>query len=119
MYCAINLLAYTCCLAGVTTLISACDRYRSRTIGLAVGFYVISLVLKVIGRVSDNYHGFLYGSFLSAFEPQRFVDPQFDPLRLSLEYDVPLILAGVGCYLAAAIIFARRDIPAPAVSATV
>ncbi len=112
-YCAMNLFAYTCCLAGVTTLISACDRYRARTIGLAVGFYVVSLVLKVIGRVSDNYQSFLYGSFLSAFEPQRFVDSQYDPLRLSLEYDIPLILLALGTYLLAALIFTRRDIPAP------
>ncbi len=88
-FCALNLFAYTCCLAGATTLISACDRYRSRTIGVALGFFVVSVLLKVVGRVSDRYQGFLYVSFLSAFEPQRFVDPLFDPVRLSVEYDVP------------------------------
>jgi ABC-2 type transport system permease protein len=112
-YCALNLFAYTCCLAGVTTLISACGRYRARTIGLAIGFYVVSVVLKVIGRVSDHYQAFLYGSFLSIYEPQRFVDSQYDPLRLSLQYDIPLLLIALVCYLLAAVIFTRRDIPAP------
>jgi ABC-2 type transport system permease protein len=111
--CALNLFAYAFFLAGFTTLLSACDRYRSRTIGLAVGFYIGSLVLKVVGRVSPSYHALLYCSFLAAFEPQRFVDPQFNTAAIMLRYDLPLALAGVLCYLVAGIVFSRRDLPAP------
>ena len=70
-------------------------------------------MLKVVGRVSSGYHVLLYGSFLSAFEPQRFVDPQFDPTAITLRYDAPLALAGALCYLVAIVVFARRDLPAP------
>jgi ABC-2 type transport system permease protein len=111
--CALNLFCYALFLAAVTTLLSACDRYRSRTVGLAVGFYIGSLVLKVIGRVSSGYHALLYGSFLAVFEPQRFVDPQFNTAAITLRYDVPLALAGCVCYLVAILIFSRRDLPAP------
>ena len=112
-YCALNLFAYTFFLAGFTTLISSADRYRVRTIGLVAAFYVVALVLKVVGRAFNGYHELLYGSFLSAYEPQRFVDPEFDAVALAIKYNGPLILAGIGCYIAAGVIFTRRDLPAP------
>lgn len=111
--CALNLFAYAFFLGGFTTLLSSADRYRSRTIGLAVGFYILALVLKVISRMSDRFHVLLYGSFLTAFEPQRFVDPQYDAATLALYYDLPLIAAGIACYFVAGMIFSRRDLPAP------
>jgi len=111
--CALNLFAYAFFLAAFTALLSSWDRYRSRTVGLAVGFYMGSLVLKVVGRVSESYHGLLYGSFLTAFEPQRFVDPQFNAGMLAVRYDLPLVAAGFVCYFAAAWVFSRRDLPAP------
>jgi len=63
--------------------------------------------------MSDRFHVLIYGSFLAAFEPQRFVDPEYNAATLALHYDLPLIVAGIACYIAAAIIFTRRDLPAP------
>jgi ABC-2 type transport system permease protein len=111
--CAMNLFAYAFFLAAFTTLLSSWDRYRGRTVGLVVGFYIVSVVPKAIGRMSDTYHYLLYTSFLTPFEPQRFLDPQFNATTLAVQYDLPLIAAGVLCYVAAAVIFSRRDLPAP------
>jgi ABC-2 type transport system permease protein len=112
-FCALNLFAYSFFLAGFTTLLSSADRYRGRTIGLAAGFYVVSLVLKVVGRTADGFPGLLYGSFLTAYEPQRFVDPQYDAATIAVTYNLPLLLIGMMCYIVAAAIFSRRDLPAP------
>ena len=112
-YCALNLLAYSIFLAGFTTLLSSVDRYRSRTIGLAAAFYVLAILLKLAGRMANGFHGLLYFSFLTPYEPQRFVDPQFDAAGLAVSYNVPLILIGLACYVAAGVIFTRRDLPAP------
>ncbi len=112
-YCAVNLFAYTFFLTGLATLVSSADRYRSRTIGIMAGLYVMAIVLKLVGRMADGYQWALYGSFLAPYEPQRFVDPQYDPAALAISYDVPLFVLGVAAFVAAAIIFTRRDLPAP------
>jgi ABC-2 type transport system permease protein len=111
--CAVNLFAYTFFLAAVTALLSSWDRYRGRTIGLAVAFYIGSMVLNVIGRMSDRFHDLQYASFITAFEPQLFVNPQANAAMLALRYDLPLLSAGIVCYVAAAAVLARRDLPAP------
>ncbi len=110
---AINLFAYAFFLGAAATLLSSADRYRARTIGLMATFYIVSLILKVAGRISDSYEWLLYGSFLSAYEPEKFVESHGQTLTLAIKYDLPLIAAGVLCYLLAAVIFSRRDIPAP------
>lgn len=113
LYCALNLFAYAFFLAGMTTLISSADRYRGRTIGIAAVMYVIAVVLKLTGRMADGFQSLVYGSFLTPYEPQRFVDPQYDPSSLAVSYNVPLFALGLACYVAAAVIFCRRDLPAP------
>ncbi len=110
---AINLFCYAFFLGGATTLLSSADRSRARTVGLMSAFYIGSLLLKVVGKISSNFDWLLYGSFLTAYEPQKFVATPDQAWELALHYDTPLIVAGLGCYLAAAVIFTRRDLPAP------
>jgi ABC-2 type transport system permease protein len=112
-YCALNLFAYTFFLAGLATLVSSADRYRSRTIGIMAGLYVMAILLKLLGRMADGYQLALYTSFLTPYEPQRFVDPQYDPAALAISYNVPLFALGLLSFIAASIIFTRRDLPAP------
>jgi hypothetical protein len=84
-----------------------------------------SLIVNLAGRLSDRFHWVYYGSFLSAYKPQvliahpedawtilRFQLGQFDGFGLGIQ---PWLLLGIGaiCFAAGAIVFNRREIPAP------
>lgn len=126
---AFNLFSLTFCLAGLTTLLSSWDRHRWRTIGLIVGIFVGQTVLKVLGVTVGRFAWVLNFTFFTAYEPESFVsiavnhpehawsvwmhadgrDLGFGPLV----YDLVLLGLGLGSYLLAAVIFSRRDLPAP------
>ncbi|MFW6172090.1 MAG: ABC transporter permease subunit [Planctomycetota bacterium] len=127
---AVNYFAFGFFLAGLSTLISAPDRYRWRTIGIVAAIYVVQLVMKVIGLASDGWSWLLNLTFFSAYDPERFVsiaiNQPADTWRLVLVNDqgswtglgplgCDLLLVGMGgaAYVAATIIFCRRDLPAP------
>ena len=110
---AANLAGLAFFMAGFTTLLSAFDRYRWRTIGLASGFYVVSLILKLIARMAPGWERLIYASFLGAFEPLLFVNHPHDGWRLAAEYIGLQVGLGLAAYLVAAIVFCRRDLPAP------
>ena len=46
-----------CCfgifLCGVCTMVSAVDRYRWRTIGITVGFYIVQMLAELLGQAID------------------------------------------------------------------
>jgi ABC-2 type transport system permease protein len=127
---AVNLFALGFFLAGLATLLSSADRYRWRTIGLAVGLFVIQFVMKIVGKASDSWSWLLRCTWFRAYEPASFVtltvrSPEhawslilrdsrgqfldFGPLG----YDLVLISLGCAAFVCAAIIFSRRDLPAP------
>jgi hypothetical protein len=54
-----------------------------------------------------------YASVLNAYEPQRLVSGTADAWRLLLLYDGVLLGVGFVCFAVGAIIFSRRDLPAP------
>jgi ABC-2 type transport system permease protein len=124
-----NLFALGVFLAGFSTLMSAWDRYRWRTIGIVVGTYVVQMAMKIIGLASDRFAWLQYGSFFTAYEPEILVSiaanrPEDTWTLLQTQQGEfvalgPLgyigVLVGVGAfgYLAAAVIFSRRDLPAP------
>jgi ABC-2 type transport system permease protein len=110
---AINLFALTFFLAAASSLVSACDSYRWRAIGVMGGFYIIELVIKVVGRLAPKFDWLMYGTFLGAFEPQVMVVSPERVWSMSLRYDGVLIGLALACYLLAAIVFCRRDLPAP------
>ncbi|MBI2824519.1 MAG: ABC transporter permease subunit [Planctomycetia bacterium] len=110
---AINLFAVMVFLAGVSTVVSSWDNYRWRTIGIMGGFYVIELVVKVVGRLVDRFHWLLNLSFLTAFEPQALIAEAPGSWALSWQYNGVLIGLGLAGYAAAALVFCRRDLPAP------
>ena len=110
---AANLFAMTFCLTGVTTFISSFNRDRWRTISLAGGFFVVSLILKIIGRMWPEGSWLHYLTFLSLFQPQELIllaGPEGSP---ALRYDATLLLLGLIGYAAAGVVLWRRDIPAP------
>jgi ABC-2 type transport system permease protein len=127
---AVNLFCLGCALAGFSTLVSAFDRYRWRTIGIVVGVYVAHLVLKILGLAIDDVSWMQSLSLFTAYEPQKFIHIAVnDPartwalvLRDSRQQIVELgplgynlILLGVAAigYVAAGVVFHRRDLPAP------
>jgi ABC-2 type transport system permease protein len=127
---AFNLFALGLFLAGLSSLLSSWDRYRWRTIGLAVGIYIVQVIIKIIGLAADRCAWLANCTFFTAYEPERFVSVAlhspdqawnlvlwddgavFQDLG-PLGYDLILIGLGVVAYLAAAVIFQRRDLPAP------
>jgi len=122
---AINLFAMTVFLAGLSTFVSSAANYRSHVIGMVGAFYAISMIVKIVSRLAPGWGWLGYCSFFTAFEPQLMVA---DPNRAwsfwsrtaggalelgGLGYDSTLIGLGLLGYLAAAVIFCRRDLPAP------
>lgn len=118
---ALNFFAVAYFLAGLTTLVSSFERFRSRVIGLMAVYFAVSMVLKVVGLVKPELHWLLYGSFLTAYEPQILVaEPNFawawtvgDTMWGGLSYQGILLGLGTLCYGVAVAHFCRRDLPAP------
>jgi ABC-2 type transport system permease protein len=127
---AFNLFCLGVALAGLSALVSAMDRYRWRTIGVVVGVYVVWLVLKLLGQAIAEVAWLQRLSLFTAYEPQKFVSiavhqPQhawalamYDARGQFLEpgplgYNLILLAIGGVCYVAAAVAFQKRDLPAP------
>jgi hypothetical protein len=114
-------------LAGVTSLLSAMDRYRWRTLGLAVGLYMLSAMLKILAMSSDRFAWACYLSFFTLYEPEAAIQAAHQtPAKVwSLASVDSMTQASLGfggqfaalCTLGliglvlGSIIFSRRDIP--------
>ena len=110
---ALNVFGLMVCMAGISACISAADSYRWRTIGILCGFYVFSILAKLIGRLSQPLEWVGYLSILTAYEPQRFVGNPADAWKLLAAYDGVLLGVGIAAYAIGAVLFSRRDLPAP------
>jgi ABC-2 type transport system permease protein len=122
---AVNLFALGAFLAGVTTMVSAGTNYRARTIGIIGGFYAVSMVIKIVGRMAPGWDWLSYMTFFTPFEPQLLVGDASRAWSLwtqktsgtivlgGLGYDSVLIGLSLAAYALAGVIFARRDLPAP------
>jgi ABC-2 type transport system permease protein len=130
----VNLFALGFFLAGLSTLVSACDRYRWRAIGVVVGIYIVQLVLKLVGVAADDWRWLSYLSFFTAYEPQLLVQVALNhPIdawsfwRQTTDENARHVLAALGplgfssilwglglvCYVGAAWRFCTRDLPPP------
>lgn len=110
---AVNLFSLTCFLAGCTTLVSSCDRFRWRSIGLMGSFYILQMVIKLIGRMAPGYDWMIACSFLGAYEPQKMVSQPDLAWEMSLQFNLALLIPATVAYILATVIFCRRDLPAP------
>ncbi len=121
---ALNLFAITVFLAGLSTMVSSLTNFRARTIGIVGGFYAVSMVAKIVGRVATDWEWLAHLSFFTPFEPQLLVgarnrawtwwmDSGDSFLLGGLAYDSILIGLGLAFYIVAAVIFCKRDLPAP------
>lgn len=127
---ALNLAALGFFLAGVGTFLSSWDRYRWRTIGIMVAFYVVQMMLEVVALAVEGWSWLKYFTFFSAYEPVAIIsrsrtspdyawswillDDHGQWLALGpLGYSAVLGGLGLVAFLMAALIFVRRDFPAP------
>lgn len=127
---AFNLLCLGIALAGFSTMVSALDRYRWRTIGIVVAAYVVQLVLKILGQAIDEVAWMQWLSLFTAYEPQKFISiaahhphdawstALYDSHGAFIElgplgYNLVLLGFGLVTYIAAGLVFHRRDLPAP------
>lgn len=121
---AVNMFALMVCFGGLAAFASACDSQRWRTIGIMVGVYVVAVVLTIAGQVSPAWSWLQYFSVLTPYKPQTMVAHSDMAWQLLGERNghaalglggCQLVLAGLGAasYLAGAVVFARREIPAP------
>lgn len=110
---AINLFALTFFLAGLTSVVSACQRYRWQTISWVGAFYIVQLIIKVVSRASPKLQWLAQWTFFGAFEPSVLATAKEDMLSLSLQYNGILLGMGLAAYALAALVFCRRDLPAP------
>ena len=53
---ALNLFTLGFFLAGVATFLSSCDRYRWRTIGIVVAFYVVQMIIELVALAVGDLH---------------------------------------------------------------
>ena len=114
----INLFCMTFCFTAVTTLVSSWGRDRWATISIAGGFFIFSLIVELVARllgaqVPSRGKWLFALTFLSNFEPQRLILLPDASGHAALKYDLTLLGIGLTCYVAAAVIFNRCDIPGP------
>ncbi len=110
---AMNVIALAICTAGIATLVSAADRYRWRTVGIMGGFCLLQVIIKVVALGSPGNDWLFYFTYYGAYWPQRMaVEPEL-AWGMLLQYGGLLTGIGLACTAAAAVVFARRDLPAP------
>lgn len=123
-----HLFAFGYFLLGLTSLVSSFDRYRWRTVGAVVGFYVIQLVMFGLSKATESLEWLGKVSFFSCYRPQKTValavneslmapwsltTPLADGAFPPLVYPLILIALGSVAYWGASLQFTRRDLPAP------
>jgi ABC-2 type transport system permease protein len=127
----VNLFCFAAAVAGVSTLASSLDRYRWRTIGIVTGLYIVSMIFKIVGLAFPAHFGWLRSlSFMTAYEPQKFIalaarapEQAWSLARYAedgaflepgpLGYNLILLAIAAAGYIAAGVVFHRRDLPAP------
>lgn len=127
---AVNLAALGIFLGGLSTLVSAMDRFRWRTIGIVAAIYVVQLIMKIAGLASERLAWLLNWTFFTSYDPERFVSytvhapsAAWQIVRIDTHgqwlglgpvgHDLILIGLGAVAYAAALLVFVRRDLPAP------
>ena len=66
-----HLFAFGYFLLGLSSMCSAVDRYRWRTVGTVVGFYVIQVVMIGLGKATEKLAWLRSLTFISCYKPQK------------------------------------------------
>jgi ABC-2 type transport system permease protein len=123
-----HLFAFGFFLLGLSSMLSAMDRYRWRTVGTVVGIYVLQLVMFALGKATEKFDWLLQLTFFSCYKPQKMTSIATSeglaaPWSLTsvvpeamlppLAYPLILLILGLCFYVIASVRFTRRDLPAP------
>lgn len=129
----LNLFGLGFVLLSLSILLSCCDRFRWRSIGLALGFYVVQLMLFLLSKVGEAWKWAESLTVLSLYQPDltvllsKRIDGSQWGLLGSEELDASVwhyylgpsgmtascLLLGVALLTTAVLMFRRRDLPAP------
>jgi ABC-2 type transport system permease protein len=124
---AINLFGLMVGVSGFAALVSACSSQRWRAVGITVAWYVVSAMISVASTVTGRGQWWRYLSLLNSYKPQllvarheaawdffRYRDDAVAGLGLGLGgHQFVLFAVGLLCYVVGAVVFSRREIPAP------
>ncbi len=123
-----HLFAYGYFILGLASMCSAFDRYRWRTVGTVIGFYVIQVVMTGLGKATETLAWLRSFTFITCYKPQNVAAliPEYglnapwsferelpDAMFAPIVYPLILLAFGTLFYIVAAIAFSRRDLPAP------
>jgi ABC-2 type transport system permease protein len=126
----VNVFCLGIAVAGISTLVSACDRYRWRTIGIVAAIYFLSLIAKIVGLAFERFSWFECFSLFTPYEPQKYIAiaartpaDTWSIVRYAedgtwldlgpMGYNGILIGIALVTLVAAGVAFHRRDLPAP------
>jgi ABC-2 type transport system permease protein len=130
----INLVALGILVFSLSVFMSSWDLYRWRTIGFVIGVYILQFLLFVLAKSTPRTRFLMPLSFFGAYQPDWMVQaigregmPMFAVFRISdqaqgflgtfeigpLGYTTILLILSFILYSIAAIVFHRRDLPAP------
>ncbi len=123
-----SLFAFGFFLLGLSTLLSSLDRYRWRTIGGVMAIYVIQLVMFGLAKSAESLSWLENFTFFTCYRPEpltslvseyghsapwNLTSAMPDSMLPPLVYPLILVFMGTACYVAAALVFNKRDLPAP------
>jgi ABC-2 type transport system permease protein len=109
----INITCLGFMILGVSSAMSSWDRYRWRTVGIMGGCYATWLLLKILFKMGgEGWHWIGWLTPFRWFEPQLLIREASD-WSLQLGYNAMLLLIGTAGYVVAAVVFTKRDLPAP------
>ncbi|QEG41578.1 ABC transporter permease subunit [Roseimaritima ulvae] len=123
----VSLFAFGFFLLGLSTLMSSWDRYRWRTIGVVIAFYVLQTVMFTLSKAAEPLAWLERFTFQTLYRPQQLTMmtlkedgpgvwrllPVEGELWGPMMYPLILVLLGSAAFAAAIWIFRRRDLPAP------
>ncbi len=110
---AVNLFFMVFCFTGMTALFSAFDHNRWRTMSVAGGVLVMSILVDMVASIWEPGAWLGYLSFLTAFDPPALILNDEGTWAAALQLNGALLAVGLVCYAVAGLVFSRRDIPVP------
>ncbi len=123
-----NLFAFGWLLLGLAVGVSCCDRYRWRTVGVAVALHIMQVVLYGLSRATDKLQTLKYWTYCSCYRPQELTQlalregTYWAPWRLwdangwplgPLAFTLGMLVLGTLFWVGGLWVFRRRDLPAP------
>ncbi len=126
----INLFSFGFFMTALAMMFSSWDRFRWRTLGIVVGIYFVSALLKFAAMASAGFRWLFYLTFFTLYEPALSIeiadsrpDHVWSLFRYNLEnqwtgagplgMNLALILLGIIFFWIGNSVFHRRDLPAP------